>query len=872
MTLRISIGDGIHLSGVAEADDPEFLDRAAGQIAALLASGRANQAASLATIDMIGDVERATLDAFNATDLDYDRTATVDTLFHAQAARTPDRPAASFGERTLTYAQLETAAAELGRRLAAAGIGRGDRVGHRGAPGTRHARRRHRHPRPRRRLRAARPDVPDRPSAIHGRRLRHQGAARHGRDGPRARPAGHRRRGSGGRAGSRGGVGEPDGRPRCGRPRLRDLHVGLDRHAQGRDGRAPQRRQLLRRRWTRHRSRRRRRRAGVWLAVTSLSFDISVLELLWTLTRGFHVVLKADRGIPMPARRRRAIAACHRHAPGLVQPLLLRGRRGHRGSDGYRLLLDGARFADANGFEAVWTPERHFHAFGGAYPNPSRRRRRARRGHDTTSRSAPAASCCRCTRRSASPRSGRSSTTSPMAASAISFAAGWQPNDFVLNPASLRHAPRSDLPQRIDTVRRLWRGETVELARPRRQPGRGPHVAASGAARAAGLAHVGRHRRRRSSGRHARRQRAHPPARPIDRAAHGEDRALPRPRGAKPVTGRGPRHADAAHVPRPTTPTAPARRAREPMKAYLGTAVGLLKRRGLGVPDVRRSGQGHRRAVQVADRRGDGPAARGRRPPLPRHERPVRHARRRRRRSSSSVSAAGVDEVACLIDFGVETDRRPEFARPAASRPSRWSTRPARALRRPRRAAPSRRSTRRATRSPRWSPTRRHATCSARRRSPRCSSPIRPTARRCGKVEHLMIGGEALSDSAGRRAPAAAPRPLHEHVRADRDHHLVAGARDRRRRSSASIPIGTPIANTTIYVLDRRRRPLPARRVRRAAHRRRGRRPRLPRPPRADRRALRRAPGHGPRVRHRRRRARSTRPATSSSPAAPTTR
>ena len=30
---------------------------------------------------------------------------------------------------------------------------------------------------------------------------------------------------------------------------------------------------------------------GVWLAVTSLSFDISVLELFWTLTRGFKVVI-----------------------------------------------------------------------------------------------------------------------------------------------------------------------------------------------------------------------------------------------------------------------------------------------------------------------------------------------------------------------------------------------------------------------------------------------------------------------------------------------------------------------------------------------------------------------------------------------------
>mgnify|MGYP002653396137 CR=1 FL=1 len=33
--------------------------------------------------------------------------------------------------------------------------------------------------------------------------------------------------------------------------------------------------------------------------------------------------------------------------------------------------LHGARFADQNGFTALWTPERHFHAFGGPYPNPS---------------------------------------------------------------------------------------------------------------------------------------------------------------------------------------------------------------------------------------------------------------------------------------------------------------------------------------------------------------------------------------------------------------------------------------------------------------------------------------------------------------------
>ena len=109
---------------------------------------------------------------------------------------------------------------------------------------------------------------------------------------------------------------------------------------------------------------------GVWLAVTSLSFDISVLELLWTVTRGFHVVLKSDRGVP--AAGAAAVAGA---APTAARPVtfsLFYFAAGEEAAhDGYRLLLDSARFADRHGFEAVWTPERHFHAFGGAYPNPS---------------------------------------------------------------------------------------------------------------------------------------------------------------------------------------------------------------------------------------------------------------------------------------------------------------------------------------------------------------------------------------------------------------------------------------------------------------------------------------------------------------------
>ena len=47
------------------------------------------------------------------------------------------------------------------------------------------------------------------------------------------------------------------------------------------------------------------------------------------------------------------------------------GKGGALAGDRYRLLVEGAKFADKHGFTAVWTPERHFHEFGGLYPNPA---------------------------------------------------------------------------------------------------------------------------------------------------------------------------------------------------------------------------------------------------------------------------------------------------------------------------------------------------------------------------------------------------------------------------------------------------------------------------------------------------------------------
>ncbi|WP_370399432.1 MupA/Atu3671 family FMN-dependent luciferase-like monooxygenase [Sulfitobacter sp. JB4-11] len=41
------------------------------------------------------------------------------------------------------------------------------------------------------------------------------------------------------------------------------------------------------------------------------------------------------------------------------------------GRDKYDLILKSAKWADQNGFVRLWTPERHFHSFGGLSPNPS---------------------------------------------------------------------------------------------------------------------------------------------------------------------------------------------------------------------------------------------------------------------------------------------------------------------------------------------------------------------------------------------------------------------------------------------------------------------------------------------------------------------
>jgi natural product biosynthesis luciferase-like monooxygenase protein len=194
---------------------------------------------------------------------------------------------------------------------------------------------------------------------------------------------------------------------------------------------------------------------GTWLALTSLSFDISVLELFWTLARGFTVVISGDESRTMVSDR--PIGQTGR---GMEFSLFYWGNDDGVGRDKYRMLLDGAEFADRNGFCAVWTPERHFHAFGGPYPNPSVTG--AAVAAVTRNLSVRAGSCVAPLHhpaRVAEEWAVIDNLTNGRAA--LGIASGWQPHDFVLRPENAPPNNKSAMYDTIEKLRALWRGEEV---------------------------------------------------------------------------------------------------------------------------------------------------------------------------------------------------------------------------------------------------------------------------------------------------------------------------------------------------------------------------------------------------------------------------
>jgi natural product biosynthesis luciferase-like monooxygenase protein len=199
------------------------------------------------------------------------------------------------------------------------------------------------------------------------------------------------------------------------------------------------------------------REPGTWLAVTSISFDISVLELFWTLTRGFRVVIQeeADRAI------QESVTARSRSAAKMDFSLFYFAADADASSaNKYHLLLEGSRYADQHGFSAVWTPERHFHSFGGLYPNPA------------VTSAAIAAITSRIQIRAGSVVlplhdpiriAEEWSVVDNLSRGRVglSFASGWHANDFALMPQN--YSERKDVMLRgMETIRKLWRGETVK--------------------------------------------------------------------------------------------------------------------------------------------------------------------------------------------------------------------------------------------------------------------------------------------------------------------------------------------------------------------------------------------------------------------------
>ena len=196
---------------------------------------------------------------------------------------------------------------------------------------------------------------------------------------------------------------------------------------------------------------------AVWLAVTSISFDISVLEMFYTLARGFKVVVSGSEN--RAAVSQGPIPSTRGH---MDFSIYFWGNDDGPGPQKYQLLLDAARFADEHGFCAVWTPERHFHAFGGPYPNPS-----------VTGAAVAAVT------KNISVRAG--SIVAPLhhpariaedwavidnltdGRAGLAFASGWHPDDFVLRPENTPPNNMAALFDALDKVRELWRGDAVEF-------------------------------------------------------------------------------------------------------------------------------------------------------------------------------------------------------------------------------------------------------------------------------------------------------------------------------------------------------------------------------------------------------------------------
>ena len=129
------------------------------------------------------------------------------------------------------------------------------------------------------------------------------------------------------------------------------------------------------------------------------------------------------------------------------------------GEDKYRLYREGAIFADRHRLAAVWTPERHFHEKAGLYPNPSvLSAGLAMITKNVQLRAGSVVLPLHNSLRVAEEWSVVDNLSKGRVG--VSFTSGWMPNDFAFFPE--RYATkREEMFRGMKEVQELWRGEPI---------------------------------------------------------------------------------------------------------------------------------------------------------------------------------------------------------------------------------------------------------------------------------------------------------------------------------------------------------------------------------------------------------------------------
>ncbi len=131
LTLMESAGELLaRLEYSSDLFDAATAERLMGHFGSLVAGALAEPQARISALPLLSDAERRELlVTWNDTRADFPTELTVHELFEASARRTPDAVAVACGGRSLLYRELDERADRLGRRLVRLGVGPEVRVG-----------------------------------------------------------------------------------------------------------------------------------------------------------------------------------------------------------------------------------------------------------------------------------------------------------------------------------------------------------------------------------------------------------------------------------------------------------------------------------------------------------------------------------------------------------------------------------------------------------------------------------------------------------------------------------------------------------------------------------------------------------------------